>query len=65
MLPINHPDRLSLQAEIHARPHARIRLPALVTNVSVFSEGVSVEDELKVLRQLPGQQVIPPKKSTM
>ncbi len=56
MLPINHPDRLSLQAEIHARPHARIRLPALVTNVSVFSEGVSVEDELKVLRQLPGQQ---------
>ena len=55
MLPINHTARIELHAEIHARPHARIRIPALVTNVSVLSAGVSVEDELLVLRQLPGQ----------
>ena len=55
MLPINHPSRIELHAEIHARPHAQIRIPALVTNVSVLSAGVTVEDELHVLRQLPGQ----------
>lgn len=55
MLPINQTARIELHAEIHARPHARIRIPALVTNVSVLSAGVSVEDELLVLRQLPGQ----------
>lgn len=56
MLPTNHINRLALHAEIHARPHARIRIPALVTNVSVLSEGVTVEDEFEVLRRLPGQQ---------
>ena len=55
MLPIDHTARVELHAEIHARPHARIRIPALVTNVSVLSAGVTVEDELHVLRQLPGQ----------
>ena len=56
MLPRDYAHRLELHAEIHARPHARIRIPALVTNVSVLSEGVTVEDEFEVLRQLPGQQ---------
>lgn len=55
MLPTNFASRLELHAEIHARPHARIRIPALITNVSVLSAGVSLEDELNVLRQLPGQ----------
>lgn len=55
MLPPNHANRLELHAEIHARPHARIRIPALVTNVSVLNAGVDLEQELAVLRQLPGQ----------
>jgi uncharacterized membrane-anchored protein len=55
LLPTNHASRLELHAEIHARPHARIRIPALVTNVSVLSAGVGIDDELAVLRQLPGQ----------
>ncbi len=55
MLPTNHPQRLSLHGEMHARPHARIRIPALITNVAVLNEGVSLADELAVLRQLPGQ----------
>jgi len=55
LLPVNHATRIELDAEIHARPHARIRIPALVTNVSVLSSGVTVEDEWCVLRQLPGQ----------
>lgn len=55
LLPRNHLNRLQLHAEIHARPHAKIRIPALETNVSVLNEGVTLEDELRVLRLLPGQ----------
>lgn len=55
MLPTSHTSRIELHAEIHARPHARIRIPALVTNVSVLSAGITVKDELHVLRQFPGQ----------
>lgn len=55
MLPPNDPSRLALQAEIHARPHASIRIPALVTNVTVLSADVTLADELLALRQLPGQ----------
>lgn len=55
LLPLNCPSRIELHAEIHARPHARIRIPALVTNVSVLNANVRLEDELMVLCQLPGQ----------
>jgi uncharacterized membrane-anchored protein len=44
-----------LHNEVHARPPARIRLPALVVYVAVLNDGVSREDELAHLRQLPGQ----------
>ncbi len=55
LLPANHPQRELLHNEVHARPPARIRLPALVTYVAVFNEGVTREQECALLRQLPGQ----------
>lgn len=47
--------RLSLHNEVHARPSARIRLPALLVYVAVLNEGVSREQECEHLRRLPGQ----------
>jgi len=55
LLPANDPQRELLHNEVHARPPARIRLPALVTYVAVFNEGVTREQECEQLRQLPGQ----------
>jgi uncharacterized membrane-anchored protein len=55
LLPANHPQRELLHNEVHARPPARIHLPALVTYVAVFNEGVTREQECALLRQLPGQ----------
>lgn len=54
-LPPDAAERLSLHGEVHARPTARIRLPALVVQVVVLHEGVTVEQELEHLRSLPGQ----------
>ncbi|RFO97370.1 DUF3422 domain-containing protein [Rhodoferax lacus] len=48
--------RSTLHNEVHARPQARIRMPALVLYVAVFNEGVSREQECAHLRLLPGQQ---------
>ena len=45
-----------LHNEVHARPPARIRLPALVVYVAVFNDGVTREQECAHLRQLPAQQ---------
>jgi uncharacterized membrane-anchored protein len=56
LLPPLDPLRVLLHNEIHARPQARIRLPALVVYVAVTNEGVSREEECAHLRQLPGQQ---------
>ncbi len=56
MLPPNYPRRVELHGEIHARPHARIRLPALVTNVSLLNAEITIEQELEALRKLPGQE---------
>lgn len=55
------PDELRrvLHDEVHARPSARIELPALVTYVAVLNTGVSRADELAHLRGLPGQQDLP------
>lgn len=59
-LPANDPQRVLLHNEVHARPPARIRLPALVVFIAVFNDGVSREQELEHLRRLPGQQDLSP-----
>lgn len=56
VLPPEDEQRVLLHNEIHARPQARIRLPALVVYVAVANDGVSREEECAHLRQLPGQQ---------
>jgi len=48
--------RTSLHNEVHARPPARIRLPALVVYVAVLNEGVDRATELEHLQRLPHQQ---------
>lgn len=55
-LPINDAWRVALHDEVHARPPARIRLPALITYVAVLNEGIGRGDECAHLRLLPGQQ---------
>ncbi|PZO14526.1 MAG: DUF3422 domain-containing protein [Burkholderiales bacterium] len=54
-LPPDDALREELHNEVHARPSARIRLPALIVFVAVLNEGVSREQEWEHLRQLPGQ----------
>jgi uncharacterized membrane-anchored protein len=54
-LPASDPQRELLHNEVHARPPARIRLPALVVFIAVFNDGVSRAQELAHLRLLPGQ----------
>jgi uncharacterized membrane-anchored protein len=48
--------RAALHDEVHARPTARIRLPALVVYVAVLNDGVSRETEWEHLKRLPGQE---------
>lgn len=55
-LPQNDGLRLTLHNEVHARPQARIRMPALVLYVAVMNEGISREQECEHLARLPGQQ---------
>ncbi len=59
LLPPNDPQRELLHNEVHARPPARIRLPALVTYVALLNEGVTREQECEHLRRLPGQAALP------
>ena len=47
--------RATLHNEVHARPSARVPLPALVTYVAVLNAGVTREQEWAHLRGLPGQ----------
>ncbi|PZP31280.1 MAG: DUF3422 domain-containing protein [Roseateles depolymerans] len=56
LLPQNDELRLVLHNEVHARPSARIALPALVTYVAVLNEGISRAQEHAHLSALPGQQ---------
>ena len=51
-LPLDDPDRVALHNEVHARPSARIRLPAFILLVGVFNEGVSREQECEHLQKL-------------
>ena len=55
-LPTDDALRGVLHNEVHARPPARIRLPALVVYVAVCNDGVTREQECAHLRQLPLQQ---------
>ena len=55
-LPADDALRRTLHNEVHARPQARIRMPALVVYVAVLNEEVSREQECAHLRLLPGQQ---------
>jgi uncharacterized membrane-anchored protein len=59
-LPADDALREVLHNEVHARPSARIRLPALVVFVAVLNEGVSREDECAHLQRLPGQEGLTP-----
>ncbi len=57
-LPPDDALRRELHDEVHARPPARIRLPALVVYVAVLNEGVTREAECEHLRKLPGQDAL-------
>ena len=46
--------------EVHARPVARVRLPALIFYVAVLNEGVTRLQECEHLRRLPGQSSLSP-----
>ncbi len=59
-LPADDPQRVELHNEVHARPPARIRLPALVVHVAVANDGVTREQECEHLRRLPGQHALTP-----
>lgn len=58
VLPPDDVQRHELHNEVHARPPARIRLPALVVYVAVLNEGITREMEWQHLRQLPGQDAL-------
>jgi uncharacterized membrane-anchored protein len=46
--------RRELHNEVHARPSARVRLPALIVYVAVLNTGVTRDQEWAHLRLLPG-----------
>ena len=56
LLPPDDALRTTVHDEVHARPSARIRLPALVVLVAVLNEGVSRAQECEHLRRLPGHE---------
>jgi uncharacterized membrane-anchored protein len=58
LIPADDPQRELLHNEVHARPSARIRLPALIVFVAVLNEGVSREQECEHLRRLPGMDAL-------
>ena len=60
VLPADDALRLTLHNEVHARPAASIRLPALVVYLAVDNEGVTREQECDHLRRLPGQEHLVP-----
>jgi uncharacterized membrane-anchored protein len=53
-LPVDDALRRALHNEVHARPSARVRLPALIVYVAVLNAGISREEEWQHLRRLPG-----------
>ena len=59
-LPPDDPLRTTLHNEVHARPPARVRLPALIVQVAVLNAGVTREQECAHLRRLSGQGALAP-----
>jgi uncharacterized membrane-anchored protein len=59
LLPIDDALRAQLHNEVHARPSARIRLPALILLVGVFNEGISREQECEHLQKLDPNLTLP------
>lgn len=57
-LPPDDALRVALHDEVHARPPARIRLPALIVQVVVLNAGVDRDAEAAHLRRLPGPQAL-------
>ena len=55
-LPVNDAQRLLLHNEIHTRPSATFKLPALVVYVAVLNANVSTTEEFEHLQQLPQTQ---------
>jgi uncharacterized membrane-anchored protein len=60
MLPPHESLRVALHNEVHARPVARVRLPALIFYVAVLNKGVTRLQECEHLRRLPGQSSLSP-----
>ena len=60
LLPTDDALRHELHNEVHARPSARVRLPALITYVAVLNAGLSREQECAHLAQLPGHAELQP-----
>jgi uncharacterized membrane-anchored protein len=58
-LPPDDGQRATLHNEVHARPSARIRLPALIIDVAVLHEGVTRDMAWEHLRRLPGRADLP------
>ena len=58
-LPPDDPQRRALHNEVHARPPARVRLPALIVQVAVLNAGITRDDECAHLRRLSGQADLP------
>lgn len=59
-LPPDDTLRLALHNVVHARPSARVRLPALITFVAVLNADVTREQECAHLNNLPGQSPLRP-----
>ncbi len=59
LLPPDDALRLALHNEVHARPPARIRLPAVIVHIAVLNDGVSRAQEHAHLQRLPGQHALP------
>ena len=57
-LPINDAQRLLLHNEIHTRPSATFKLPALVVYVAVLNANVSTAEEFEHLQRLPQTQPV-------
>ena len=57
-LPPDDPLRTKLHNEVHARPPARVRLPALIVQVAVLNAGITREQECEHLRRLTGQALL-------
>ena len=62
VLPADDPLRRELHNEVHARPSARVRLPALITYVAVLNAGIRRDQECALLQRLPGHDDLSPER---